>query len=90
MDQEGTTQQETNKEDPELREPSPQANINSYYKLIEGSRVIPQNFAIPLLFELEKEKARTHKWMQIAKSKGVEDVGHMEEKLKDMADNWVA
>jgi len=28
--------------------------------------------------------ARTHRWMQISKSKGVEDVGHMEEKLKEM------
>jgi len=35
-----------------------------------------------LFFKLEKERARTHRWMQIAKSKGVEDIGHMEEKLK--------
>ena len=41
-------------------------------------------FSIPLFFELERERARTHRWMQIAKSKGVEDVGHMEEKLKEM------
>ena len=27
---------------------------------------------------------RTHKWMKIAKSKGVEDVGHMENKLREM------
>lgn len=27
---------------------------------------------------------RTNRWMQIAKSKGVEDVDHMENKLKEM------
>jgi len=37
-----------------------------------------------LFFELEKERARTHRWMQIAKSKWVEDIGNMEEKLKEM------
>ena len=26
----------------------------------------------------------THRWMQIAKSKVVEDIGHMENKLKEM------
>ena len=25
-----------------------------------------------------------HRWMQIAKSKGVEDIGHMEDKFKEM------
>jgi len=28
--------------------------------------------------------ARTHRWMKIFKSKKVEDVGHMEEKLLEM------
>lgn len=83
MDQEGITQQETKKEDPELREPSPQPNLNSYYRFIEGGKVIPHSFVIPLL-ELEKEGVRTHRWMQISKSKGMEDVGHMKEKLKEM------
>lgn len=46
--------------------------------------MIPQKFAIPLFFELEKERARTHQWIKIAKPKGVEDVGHMEEKLQEM------
>ena len=46
--------------------------------------IIPQKFAIPLFFELEKERARTHQWKQFAKSKGVEDIGHMDEKLKEM------
>ena len=67
-----------------LKEHSPQPNCDSYYKFIEGGRVIPQKFCIPLFFELEKERVRTHQWMQISKSKGVEDIGHMEEKLKDM------
>jgi alkylhydroperoxidase/carboxymuconolactone decarboxylase family protein YurZ len=84
MDQESITQQETKKEDLELREPSPQPNLNSYYGFIEGGKAIPQNFFIPLFFELEKERAKTQRWMQIAKSKGVENVGHMEEKLKEM------
>jgi len=46
--------------------------------------VIPKNFSIPLFFELEKERARTHQCMQIAESKGVEDIGHIQEKLKEM------
>ena len=75
-------QQETKREDPELREPSNQPNLDSYYRFIEGGRVIPQKFPIPLFFELEKERAKTHIWMHIAKSKVVEDIGHMEEKLK--------
>ena len=28
--------------------------------------------------------AITHRWMQISKSKGVEDIGHMEENVKEM------
>ena len=71
----------------ELQEPDPQPNIDSYYRLFEGGKIIPQKFAIPLFFELEKEIVRTHRWMQIAKSKGVEDIGHMENKLKEMGRN---
>lgn len=56
----------------------------SYYNLFEGGRIIPQKFAIPLFFELEKERIRTHRWMQIAKSNGAKDVGHMEDKLREM------
>ena len=77
-------QHETKKEDPKLREPIPQPNLDSYYRFIEGGRVIPQKFSIPLFFELEKERERTYRWMQISKSKGVEDIGHMDEKLKEM------
>ena len=39
---------------------------------------------IPLFFELEKERVGMNRWMQIAKSKGVEDIGHMENKLREM------
>ena len=33
----------------------------SYYKFIEGGRVIPEKFAIPLLYELEREREREEK-----------------------------
>jgi len=39
---------------------------------LRGGRIIPQKFAIPLFFELEKKRIRSHRWMQITKSKGVE------------------
>ena len=68
----------------ELQEPDPQPNLFSYYNLLEGGMIIPQKFAIPLFFELEKERVRTHRWMQIAKSKGVDDISHMENKLREM------
>jgi len=68
----------------EKHEPVPQPHLASYYNLLEGGRIIPQKFAIPLFFELEKERVRTHRWMQIAKSKGVEDVGHMKNKLREI------
>lgn len=66
------------------QEPDLEPILASYYHLLEGGRIIPQTFAIPLFFELEKERIRTHRWMQIAKSKGVEDVGHTENKLREM------
>jgi len=84
MDQEGIIQQETKKGEPERTEPSPQPNLDSYYRFTKGGRVIPQKNSIPLFFELEKERARTHRWMQTAKSKGVGYIGHMEEKVKEM------
>lgn len=45
---------------------------------------LSHKFAIPLFFELEAERERTHRWMQIAKSKKVEDVGLMEENVLEM------
>ena len=47
----------------EQQEPDPQPNLETYYKLLEGGKIIPQKFAIPLFFELEKERVRTHRWM---------------------------
>ena len=78
--------EQTNEEDKakEIPEPGPQPNLGSYYNLLEGGKIIPQKFAVPLFFELEKERVRTHTWMQIAKSKWVEDIGHMENKLREM------
>ena len=52
--------------------------------LLKEAGSFHKKIAIPLFFELEKERARSHRWMQIAKSKGVEDIGHVEEKLKKM------
>jgi len=43
--------------------------LSSYYKFIEGGRVIPKKIAIPLFFEIEAERGRTHRWMQISKVK---------------------
>jgi len=68
----------------ELQEPEPQPNIDSYYRLLEGGKIIPLKFAILMFFKLEKERVTTDRWMQIAKSIGVEDIGHMEEKLMEM------
>lgn len=57
--------------------------MTSTIDLLKG-RFIPQKISIPLFFELDKDRERTHRWMQIAKSKGVEDIGHMEKKFKEM------
>jgi len=78
------------KEAQEIQELDPHPSLASYYNLLEGGRIIPQKFSIPLFFELEKERVRTHRWMSIAKSKGVEDVGHMENKLKEMGKDFSA
>ena len=45
----------------EPQEPDPHPSLASYYHLLEGGRIIPQTFAIPLFFELEKEMIRTHR-----------------------------
>jgi len=68
--QEGVASPKTSKgESQELQEPSPQPNLSSYYSFIEGGKVIPHKFSIPLFFELEKERGRTHRWMKIEKIK---------------------
>lgn len=58
--------------------------MSSYYNLLKGGKIIAQKFVVPLFFELEKERVKTHTWMQITKSKGVEDIGHMEDKLQEL------
>jgi len=58
--------------------------LGSVYNLLEGEKIIPWNFFVPLFLELEKERVITHTWMQIVKFKGVEDIGHMEDKLKEL------
>ena len=58
--------------------------MGSYYNLLESEKIIPQKFIVLLFFELEKERVRTHTWMQITKYKEVEDIGHMEDKLKEL------
>lgn len=79
-------EEQTEEEDKtkEITEPGLEPNLVSYYNLLEGGKIIPQKFAVPLFFELEKERFRTHTWMDIAKSKGVEDIRHMENKLREM------
>ena len=68
----------------EILEPSPQPSLGSYYNLLEGGKIIPQKFVVPLFFALEQERTRTHTWMKIPKSKGIEDIVHMEEKLEEL------
>ena len=58
-------QTEEEDKEKEIPEPRPQPNLGSYYNLLEGGKIIPQKFAVPLFFELEKERVRTHTWMQI-------------------------
>lgn len=38
---------------------------------------------MPLFLALEEERVRTHTWMKITKSKGVVDIGRLEEQLKE-------
>jgi len=70
----------------ELQEHDPQPNLWSYYKFYEGGKLIPTEFTVLILHELDKERSRSHRWMKIEKSKGVEDVGLMEERIKSMGE----
>lgn len=67
----------------EILEPSPQPSLGSSYNLLEAGKVIPHKFAVPLFFALEEERVRTHTWVRISNSKGVADICHLEEKLKE-------
>ena len=66
-----------------IMDPSPQPSLGSYYNFLEAGKIIPQKFTVPLFLALEEERVRTHTWMKIAKSKGVVDIGPLEEQLKE-------
>ena len=66
-----------------IMEPSPQPSQDSYYNFLEAEKIIPQKFIVPLFLALEEERVQTHTSMKIAKSKGVVDIGPLEEKLKE-------
>ena len=66
-----------------IMEPSPQPSLVSYYNFLEAGKIIPQKFTVPLFLALEEERVQTHTWMKIAKSKGVANIGPLEEKLKE-------
>jgi len=57
--------------------------LGSYYNFLEAGKIIPQKFTVPVFLALEEERVRTHTWMKIAKSKGVIDIGPLEEQLKE-------
>jgi len=50
---------------------------------LEAGKIIPKKFTMPLFLALGEERVRTHTWMRIAKSKGVADIGPLEERLKE-------
>ena len=83
MEEKATKQSQVEEKTKEILEPSRQPSLGSYYNLLEGGKIIPQKFVAPLFFALEQERVRTHTWMRIAKSKGVADIGHLEEQLKE-------
>jgi len=66
-----------------IPEPTPQPSLSSYYNFLEAGKIIPQKFPVPLFFALEEERVRTHTWMKIAKSKGMADIGPLEEQFKE-------
>src|ERR1700733_2318145 len=67
-----------------IPEPTPSPNLNSYYNFLEAGKIIPQKFTVPLFVALEEEKVRSHTWMQIAKSKGIADIGPLQDQLKEV------
>lgn len=81
---EATSPQNDQKSIIEFQQTTAQPNLSSYYQFIEGGRLIPEKFSIPLFYELERQMGHTHERMQIAKARNVEYVGIMEEKLSEM------
>lgn len=66
-----------------IPKPTPQPSLSSYYNFLGAGKIIPQKFTVPPFFALEEERVRTHTWMKIAKSKGMADIGPLEEQLKE-------
>ena len=80
---EAEVEQPVEVEEEQIQEPSPQPSLSSYYTFLEGGKIIPQKFTMPLFFALEEERIRTHTWMKIEKSKGVAYIGPLQEQLKE-------
>ena len=83
MEGEAATSPQREEEVEHIMEPSPQPSLSSYYKFLEAGKIIPQKFTVPLFFALEEERIRIHTWMRIAKSKGVADIGPLEEQVRE-------
>jgi len=60
LEKKASEQSQEERKEKEIPDPSPQPNLRFYYNLLEGRKIIPQKFVVPLFFELEKERARTH------------------------------
>lgn len=54
LEEEAVKQLQEEDKTKEIHEPSHQPNLGSYYNLLDGGKIIPQKFAIPLFFELEQ------------------------------------
>lgn len=72
-----------------MKKLDPQPNVVSYYKSYEEGKIIPTKFAVPVFLELNTERSRNHIWMKITKSKRVDYVGLMENKMRDMGDEMI-
>src|SRR3984885_13520641 len=71
-----------------IPEPTPSPSFNSYYNFLEAGKIITQKFTVPLFIALEEEKVRSHTWMQIAKSKGVADIGPLQKQLREIRSEY--
>ena len=83
MEGEATKSPQEEEKVEKIVKPSPQPSLGSYYNFLEAGKIIPQKFIVPLFLALQEERVRTHTWMKITKFKGVEDIGPLEEKLKE-------
>jgi len=83
LEEKAAKQSHEEKNTEEILEPGPEPSLGSYYNLLEARKIIPQKFVVPLFFALEEERIRTHTWMRISQSKGVVDISHLEEQLKE-------